>query len=256
MNERIKVKKLNSYIYLLDDNREASGYLVLGEEKALVIDTMNGYEDLNAVVRKNTDLPVMVVNTHGHPDHICGNVYFDRAYMNPADLPVAEEFITDPQFVSNCRKNNLRMPEFSPIYHGEQIDLGGVRLEVIGVPGHTPGGICLFIRKDGILFTGDSLVEHTWMQLDHSLPMEVFLENLNRLKPVLEETRYLLTGHNQDFVDASFAGEHRNAVAEVCAGKKENDIDYEWFGGVCKAHPYMSGTRLIVYRDKADDKKD
>ena len=63
MNERIKVKKLNSYIYLLDDNREASGYLVLGEEKALVIDTMNGYEDLNAVVRKITDLPVMVMSS-------------------------------------------------------------------------------------------------------------------------------------------------------------------------------------------------
>ena len=174
MDERIKVKKLNSYIYLLDDNHEASGYLVLGEEKALVIDTMNGYEDLNAVVRKITDLPVMVVNTHGHPDHICGNVYFDRAYMNPADLPVAEEFITDPQFVSNCRKNNLRMPEFSPIYHGEQIDLGGARLEVIGVPGHTPGGICLFIRKDGILFTGDSLWSIPGCSLTTAFPWRCF----------------------------------------------------------------------------------
>lgn len=247
MYERIKVKQLNPYIYLLDDNQEASGYLVVGKEKALVVDTMNGYEDVNAVVREITDLPVMVVNTHGHPDHIYGNVYFDEAYINPADLSLAEFFMNEPQFVRNCREHDLKMPEFSPVYPGEEIDLGGITLEVIGLPGHTPGGICLFIQKDGILFSGDSIVDHTWMQLKESLPMETFLENLNKLKPVLDETKYLLTGHHQDFVDVSFCKAHREAVKEVCEGKNENDIDYEWFGGVCKAHPYLSGSKLIVY---------
>lgn len=249
MYERIKVKQLNSYIYLLDDNQESTGYLVLGEKKALVVDTMTGYEDVKAVVREITDLPLMVVNTHGHPDHIYGNVYFDKAYMNPADLPVAEASIRDPQFISECRKHNVTMPEFCPIYPGEQIDLGGVLLEVIGLPGHTPGGICLFIRKDRILFTGDSILEQTWMQLPESLPMAEFLESLDKLKPVLEEMSYLLTGHNQDFVDVSFCEEHRAAVAEVCAGKNENDIPYEWFGGVCMAHPYGTEARKIVYSD-------
>ncbi|MDE6973733.1 MAG: MBL fold metallo-hydrolase [Lachnospiraceae bacterium] len=255
MYERIKVKKLTPYIYLLDDMQEASGYLVVGKEKALVVDTMNGCEDVNAVVREITDLPVMVVNTHGHPDHIFGNVYFDKAYINPADLPIAEHFINEPQFAANFREHNLKMPEFAPINPGEEIDLGGVLLEVIGLPGHTPGGICLFIRKDGILFTGDSVLDHTWMHLEESLPMEAFLENLHKLKPVLAETKYLLTGHHRDFVDVSFCKAHRDAVAEVCAGKNENDIDYEWFGGVCKAHPYMGGTKLIVYDEHALGKR-
>ena len=141
------------------------------------------------------------------------------------------------------------MPEFAPIYPGDRIDLGKVEVEVIGLPGHTPGSICLFIRKDGILFSGDSILEQTWMQLPESLPIDEFLKNLNGLKPVLEETRYLLTGHNQDFVDVSFCEEHREAVAQVCAGKNENDVAYQWFGGVCMAHPYGPEPRKIVYSD-------
>ena len=62
---------------------------------------MNGYEDVRAVVRTVTDLPIMVVNTHGHCDHIYGNVYFDCAYLHPADLPVAQEHMRFPEFIEN-----------------------------------------------------------------------------------------------------------------------------------------------------------
>lgn len=71
----ITVKQLKSYLYLLDDNNEATGYLLVGDEKACLIDTMVCGEDLYALVRRYTDKPIMVVNTHGHPDHIYGNVF-------------------------------------------------------------------------------------------------------------------------------------------------------------------------------------
>lgn len=64
MFERIKVKQLNDHIFLMDDNGDATGYLLVGSKKALVIDTMNGYENVYDVVRTMTDLPLMVVNTH------------------------------------------------------------------------------------------------------------------------------------------------------------------------------------------------
>ena len=49
------------------------------------------------------------------------------------------------------------MPPFEPIRGGEVIDLGGLHLEVIELPGHTPGGILLLLKEDRILFTGDSI---------------------------------------------------------------------------------------------------
>jgi len=115
MFERIKVKKLNDHIYLLDDNGDATGYLVVGSKKALVIDTMNGYENVYDVVRTMTDLPLMVVNTHGHCDHIFGNVYFDEAYMNPDDNEVAKEHMAFSEFVERCKEHKLSMPPFKPI---------------------------------------------------------------------------------------------------------------------------------------------
>ena len=84
--ERIKLQQLNDHIFSMDDAGEAVGYLVVGEKKALVIDTMNGYEDVKAVARSVTDLPLMVVNTHGHCDHIYGNIYFEEAYLHPLDM--------------------------------------------------------------------------------------------------------------------------------------------------------------------------
>lgn len=65
-------KKLTEHVWLMDD-QGSSGYVVLGEKKALVVDTMNGSENVKEIVRTITGLPVMVINTHVHPDHIGGN---------------------------------------------------------------------------------------------------------------------------------------------------------------------------------------
>ena len=171
MESKIKVKQLSEHIYAMDD-AGATGYVVLGKEKALVIDTMNASDDLGAVVRSITNLPVMVVNTHGHVDHICGNIYFEEAYLHPADFSLAKEHSSFPDFVEKCKKLGLAMPPFKEIQDKDVIDLGGATLEVIHLPGHTPGGICLLYREERVLFTGDGINCHLWMQLDHSLSLK------------------------------------------------------------------------------------
>ena len=70
--ELMEIKKINDHIYLLNDSNETTGYLVIGSKKAILIDTMYGRTDLKALVESITSLPLMVVNTHGHIDHICG----------------------------------------------------------------------------------------------------------------------------------------------------------------------------------------
>ena len=246
---RIRVKWINDHILLMSDNDEATGYLVLGAEKAVVIDTMNGYENVKQVAEHFTDLPLMVVNTHGHPDHVYGNIYFDKAYMNPADEHVVAKYCADPRFVEATTQMGLRMPPFEAIGEGDVIDLGGLKLEVYDLPGHTPGGIALLDRQDRILFVGDSIIEQTWMQLEESLSMEAFLKGLDRIQELRSAFDYILTGHGRHLEDASLCEEHRQAVWELCQGRKENDEPYSWFGGVCRAHPYGKELRRIVYDD-------
>lgn len=126
-----------------------------------------------------------------------------------------------------------------PVHGGDIFDLGGIQLEVYETPGHSPGSICLLDRKDRFLFSGDTIVAHTWMQLPECPPMATLLQSLNRLQTLRGEFDHIFFGHSTEGPEnASFSELQRNAVWEVCEGKNENDEPYEWFGGVCKAHPY------------------
>jgi glyoxylase-like metal-dependent hydrolase (beta-lactamase superfamily II) len=67
--------------------------------------------------------------------------------MNPDDSEVAKEHMAFPEFVKACQELDLVMPPFKPIKDGDAIDLGGLTLDVISLPGHTPGGICLLLKE-------------------------------------------------------------------------------------------------------------
>lgn len=247
MSQLIDVTRINDHILLLDDNHESTGYLIIGKEKALLIDTMNGREDLNALVRKYTDLPLMVVNTHGHPDHIYGNVYFDKAYMNPDDWHVAIEFVRDPDFLADIQTKGLTMPPFEDIHPGDVIDLGDLHLEIYGLCGHTPGSILLLLKEDRILFTGDAINHHLWMQLHHSTSIQLFHDNLLKVMHLSKEADYILHGHATGLDDISLMDKTLKATEEILAGSYVDDSDYIWFGGKGKQHPIPGDDGVICY---------
>ena len=254
MFERVHLKKINDHIYLMDDNHETSGYIVIGSKKAVIIDTMNGYENVYEIARTVTDLPLMVINTHGHPDHIYGNIYFEEVYIHPEDMELAHLFFQDPEFVSQTASYGLKPAKMLPINPGDMVDLGDLELEIIGLPGHSKGSICLLSKKDRILFVGDVMVGHTWMQLDWCLPLEEMLHNLNEFSKRWEEFDYVSSGHWTELVPVSFCKLQRDAVASVLAGDTKDDEDYTWFGGICKAHPYSDETGENHYKIVYDPK--
>ncbi len=246
----IELKQLNEHIWLMNDNNEATGYIVVGEKIAAIIDTMNGFDDVKAVARKVTDLPLMVINTHGHGDHIFGNVYFDEAYIHPKEMDVVKWACEFPEFKEALKKYNMKMAEFIMVNEGDTFDLGGITLEIYLVPGHTSGGICILDKQDRVLFTGDTINRHTWMQLDGCLSMSEFYENLDRLKVIRSEFDYILHGHAQGFEPASLYEEHMEAVREVRDGVNDGDSEYEYFGGKCMQHQFPINKGQIVYNNK------
>jgi glyoxylase-like metal-dependent hydrolase (beta-lactamase superfamily II) len=156
-------------------------YLVVGKEKALLIDTGNPGNISPEQIRALTDLPLLVVNTHAHPDHSGCNSRFGTVYIHEADLESGRQYSGGDV-------------ELIPIEEGYVFDLGGKTLEVVGVPGHTPGSICLIDAQDKLLFGGDTANEETWAFISN-VPLETYKASMERLLKWRDQYDVLLPGH-------------------------------------------------------------
>ncbi|MDD2647742.1 MAG: MBL fold metallo-hydrolase [Eubacteriales bacterium] len=178
--KRLKITRVFKDVYLLNDADNGTGYLVIGSEKALVIDTCNGRQNYKKAIRSLTDLPLILVNTHAHGDHTDGNRFFEKTLIGEKELPYYD--------VGECPAEIIQ--------DGDLIELGGKTIEAISFAGHTPEGICLLSRKDRCLFTGDSVLGRTvWMFMPNSVSIDTLRQSLIKLSAFKGEFDYLLTGH-------------------------------------------------------------
>lgn len=144
--------------------------------QAIIIDPGDQKQKIDKVLIKHSLKPGFIINTHGHIDHIgCDDSFGVCVYIHRQDLDLLKNpelnlssFLTTP-FSS---KSDIKTLEDK-----EDIELGQMQLEVIHVPGHTPGGISLLLKKpkDKILFTGDSLFYHSIGRTDFPGASEVLL---------------------------------------------------------------------------------
>ncbi len=180
--------------------------LFVGSEKALLLDTGYGIGDLRQVVRTITDLPLYIVNSHGHMDHACGNYQFDEAiYIHPKDIPVCKDHHSvyrKTQALRYARNavdsmtgekleviNNdfdeaayfdRDMGKLTEVREGHLFDLGSMNLKVIEVPGHTPGSIGLLYERERVFYAGDAMNDSLWLFLPEACPLSVYRETLNK----------------------------------------------------------------------------
>ena len=237
---KLYIKEMRPGIFLLDEDHESTGYLVVGEKRALLIDTMNGHVNLKKEVEKLTDKPLDVVNTHGHPDHVHGNIYFEEVYIHQGDLELAEMFNHEPEFLDFCREKNVSpyLSKFKFVKEGDEFDLGVRHLKIYENPGHTPGQIVLLLPEERILFTGDSVNHHLWAMFPDCPPMSKIVENLDRIMFLEKEADLILHGHAHDFDDISLLRCMRDGAQEIVEGKSECDSPYFYFGGEARRHPF------------------
>lgn len=254
---RAQITCLIPGVYRIDDAGESTCYLLCGEEKAALIDTLNGAEDLHAIVNKLTDLPVTVINTHGHCDHIGGNIFFEEAWLHPADEALAREhlgFLKEEMAALGREAAAFRFLKEGQVFH-----LGGISLEVVPLYGHTAGSVGLLCREKRLLFTGDGMNPHIWMQLEESLPLSVLKNSLAAVRRNLwDEFDYILYGHAHggELRDKKLLDQLLEGVDEVMTGRTRNDGPYAYFGNMtCMQHPYGDeGDQVLVYQpgDKAE----
>lgn len=197
--------------------QEVISFLILGQQRALLLDTGMGIASILKVVSRLTSLSVIVLNTHTHEDHVGGNAEFseiwgiDSEYTRGNAGGKDEEWLKDwarpPQvwgvMPPGFHADHYKIAPF-PIKHyvrdGDEINLGGRKLRVIQTPGHTPDSICLHDAQNKLLFTGDSYYAGQIYLFVPETDLMAYERSVAQLA-TLKDIELLLPSHNEPVAD-------------------------------------------------------
>jgi glyoxylase-like metal-dependent hydrolase (beta-lactamase superfamily II) len=230
-------------IYEPNQFEEAMSYLVLGNDRAVLIDSGNGIGDIKQVVTELTDLPVSCLLTHEHYDHVAGAYRFDEiaAFENADALAVLEKgrdnaslqrYLTDDYLWKPLPEGfdpaAWTIPSIIPtqlLHEGDVIDLGGRSLEVIYTPGHSPGSVCFLDNGHRLLFTGDLFFPGPLYAYPADVNLDDYIASFKKIGERLSEYDYLCSGHNDPWVESEVIPRVSQAFETVLNGEGEFSED-------------------------------
>ncbi len=201
MEEWFTVESIDKDTFAISEYKhweETHCYLLCGTKNAVLIDTGLGVGNVKEIVDKLTDLPVMVVSTHVHWDHIGGHKYFSHIAVNE----IEKEWLADkfPLPLQAVKQNLLHYPcdfpkEFSidkytlfqavptKIFNdGDSFDLGGRTLFVIHTPGHSPGHCCFYEIDRKYLYSGDLIYCGCLDMFYPTTDPELFFQSIKKIE--------------------------------------------------------------------------
>lgn len=222
-------------IYEPHQAEETIGYLILGKTRALLFDTGMGISDIKKVTAELTHLPIIVLNSHTHDDHVGGNWQFDTVYGMDTEFTRtnakgsredAQAEITPDQICGTLPKGfDAKAYSTRPwkitayIHDGEKIDLGGRHIEIIATPGHTPDAISLLDRTNGLLFTGDTYYPAPIWLFRPETDLNAYDASIRRLAALAPSVKMVLGAHNIPVAPPSVLAKLVLAFEAVRSGK-------------------------------------
>lgn len=234
-------------IFIIEEPLHAEcvkSYLIVGTERAVLIDTGMGVGDIADVVHDLTDKPVTVLLSHAHWDHIGGNTGFDDIRIHPAE---ADEL---PKGYPNEKLRRWFVPEqlsgplpsgvavetlaIAPstatgfLEEGDLIDLGDRQLEVWHLPGHSPGGLVFIDRANGVLFSTDLAYKGN-LYAYRGPDLATYRASLDRLANLAPDLRVVYPSHNDAPIEPALLPRLARLLGEVADETREPD---GWQDGV------------------------
>ncbi len=208
----MEIRKIDERTWQFEDGG-VRFFLLAGDKKALLIDSGMTVHDAREAAESVTELPVELLTTHADPDHI-GSVHeFGEFYMHPSEAV-------------NFYKSQGREGRFVPVYDGDRIDLGGRELEIIHVPGHTPGSITVLDIRDRVIYGGDPVQDGSIFMFGPQREMHAYLAGMKMLGKMRDEGRLDLVypSHGTCPVTSDIIPKLELAASRILSGELTGDI--------------------------------
>jgi glyoxylase-like metal-dependent hydrolase (beta-lactamase superfamily II) len=215
---------------------DVKSYLAIGNDLAMLVDSGMGFANLRAVVEHYTDLSVLLINSHGHLDHIGDNWRFERRWAHAAEADrirdgVANErmrhFLADDA-LSRPTPAGLDRDSFSipgtelerTVDEGDVVDLGGRQFAILHTPGHSAGSISFFEEATGILIAGDIVYEGPLFAHHPDASAVDYRESLRKLNELAPKISTVYPAHNRYPLPPAFITEIHQAIEEIFNGRE------------------------------------
>ncbi|MEJ7838006.1 MAG: MBL fold metallo-hydrolase [Thermomicrobiales bacterium] len=238
-----EVRRVDPGVFIIEEPyqvEQVKSYLVVGADRAVLIDTGCGVGDLRRLVEGLTSLPITVVNSHAHWDHIGNNYQFEEIWIHEAEADVLELGVPNTKLRPAFQPNQLTgpMPDgvdietlaFPPttatrrLADGDLIDLGGRTLEVIHGPGHSVGGISLLDAGNRFLFSTDvGYAGALYVYRPGLLP--TYQRSLKKLADREPDLVAVFPSHNASPIDPALLPLMRDGVSAIIAGRLPEEMD-------------------------------
>ena len=231
MKDWFTIDQVDESTYIISEYHhweETHCYLLIGSERALLIDTGLGVCNIYEQVRRLTDKPVTAVATHIHWDHIGGHKYFPEFYAHEAELDwLNGKFPLPLQAVKNMVADRCELPEEfcfdgyaifqgKPgrlLDDGDTIDLGGRTIQVLHTPGHSPGHLCFWEDEKGYLYSGDLVYEGTLFANYPSTDPQSYMTSLEKIAVL--PIKQLFPGHHSLNISPELVVKMRDAFRRL-----------------------------------------
>lgn len=232
MNNWFTVEQIDSHTFAISEYKhweETHCYLLCGCERAVLIDTGLGVSNIKCIVDSLTNLPVMVITTHAHWDHIGGHGHFDDIALHEAEKEwVSVRF---PLPLSVVKSNLMKHPCCFPpdfdlntyqifqgkpqriLHDGDILDLGGRSIQVIHTPGHSPGHCCFYEPDKKYLFSGDLVYKGCLYAFYPTTDPLLFYHSVKRVRQY--DIARIMPGHHQLDIPVSLAGDIEAGFARL-----------------------------------------
>lgn len=227
MKDWFTIDSIDESTYIISEYQhweETHCYLLIGSDRALLIDTGLGVCNIYEQVRKLTDKSITAVATHIHWDHIGGHKYFPDFYAHEAELDwLNGKFPLPIRAVKSMVADRCELPKDFDISNyeifqgkpslvlkdGDTINLGGRIIQVLHTPGHSPGHLCFWESEMGYLFSGDLVYKGSLFANYPSTDPQSYLASLEKIADL--PAKRVLPGHHSLDIRAEMVTRMRDA---------------------------------------------